>query len=256
MMSPRALGRGLELLESRQLLAADIGLVDDLNVLQSAGASDPGEFVVINDVMYFTATTPTLGRELWRTDGTSAGTSLVRDISPGSSYSQPAFLTNVGGTLYFTADDGVHGRELWKSSGTAATTVLVKDIQPGAGSGMITEEQIVKAGSHIYFPANDGVHGQELWSTDGTSAGTVMVEDIRSGGSSYPRSLTNVQGTLFFSATDPAHGREPSVFHNSRPVVGVDRHRPGWQGYSGGCGQCQLLRRTPARPHHRRRKHV
>jgi ELWxxDGT repeat protein len=206
MMSPRALGRGLELLESRQLLAADIGLVDDLNVLQSAGASDPSEFVAIGDVMYFTATTPTLGRELWRTDGTSGGTSLVKDISPGSSYSQPAFLTNVGGTLYFTADDGVHGRELWKSSGTAATTVLVKDVQPGAGSGMITDEQIVKAGSHIYFPANDGVHGQELWSTDGTSSGTVMVADIRLGGSSYPRSLTELNGIVTFVADDGANG--------------------------------------------------
>ena len=47
----------------------------------------------------------------------------VKDIQPGSSGSNPRYLTDVGGTLFFSADDGISGVELWKSGGTEAGTV-------------------------------------------------------------------------------------------------------------------------------------
>ena len=73
------------------------------------------------------------GTELWKTDGTGAGTAMVKDIWSGSVSSKPTWLTDVGGTLYFSARDTTHGRELWKSDGTAAGTTLVKDIVNGPG---------------------------------------------------------------------------------------------------------------------------
>ena len=102
-------------------------------------------------------TTACTAQELWKSDGTAAGTVLVKDINPGSASSEPSNLTNVNGTLFFTADDGAHGIELWKSDGTAAGTVLVKDINPGsAGSD---PPRLTNVNGTLFFSANDGTHG-------------------------------------------------------------------------------------------------
>ncbi len=145
------------------------------------------------------------GGELWKSDGTAAGTVLVKDIRPGLSTSYPGNLTAVGNTLFFTADDGVNGTELWKSDGTAAGTVLVKDIRPGySGFG---PRYLTVVGNTLFFWANDGVNGYGLWKSDGTTAGTVLVADI-SFGDSFPGYLTVVGSTLFFSAYDGVNGTE------------------------------------------------
>ncbi len=84
----------------------------------------------MNGRLYFQASDGSNGAELWKSDGTSSGTVLVKDILPGASGGNPGSLTNVNGTLYFRAADGSNGYELWKSDGTSAGTVLVKDIFP------------------------------------------------------------------------------------------------------------------------------
>ncbi|WP_024969298.1 ELWxxDGT repeat protein, partial [Microcystis aeruginosa] len=143
----------------------------------------------------------------WKSDGTAAGTVLVKDIRPGGFTSSPNNLTAVGNTLFFTANDGVNGYELWKSDGTAAGTVLVKDIRPSSFSS--DPGNLTAVGSTLYFTAYDDVNGRELWKSDGTAAGTVLVGDIRPGsGGSYPSNLTAVGSTLFFSADNGVNGQE------------------------------------------------
>ena len=61
-------------------------------------------------------TTTEFGWELWATDGTRSGTTLVRDINPGREDSRAGSLAAVGGTLFFSASDDVHGDELWKAT--------------------------------------------------------------------------------------------------------------------------------------------
>ena len=80
----------------------------------------------------------TTASALWKSDGTAAGTTLGTDINPGSTGSDPKFLTNVNGTLYFSADDGTNGGELWKSDGTAAGTAMVTDVNPGSAGSLPT----------------------------------------------------------------------------------------------------------------------
>jgi ELWxxDGT repeat protein len=55
--------------------------------------------------LLFSARHPTLGQELWKSDGTEAGTALLKDILPGNESSSPSFLTrfSVDGRVYFSA---------------------------------------------------------------------------------------------------------------------------------------------------------
>src|SRR5690349_14065930 len=91
---PRRLG--LELLEDRVTPALTPQMVLDINV----ASSNPSQLVVIGSTTYFAADDGVNGMELWKSDGTAAGTVLVTDINPGLGGSNPRYLTNVNGTLF------------------------------------------------------------------------------------------------------------------------------------------------------------
>ena len=70
-------------------------------------------------VAYFVADDGVRGAELWRTDGSTAGTALVADVFPGPTSSRIGELTvAANGDVFFVADDGVVGTELWRTDGT------------------------------------------------------------------------------------------------------------------------------------------
>lgn len=112
---------------------------------------------------------------MWTSDGTEAGTVMVKDIHSGSGPAVPYSLTDVGGTLYFTAFDARHGPELWMSDGTEAGTGLVKDIHTWEGGSY--PAWLLDVGGIVYFRACDRTHGDELWRSDGTEVGTSIVRD-------------------------------------------------------------------------------
>ncbi|NCR06735.1 MAG: hypothetical protein GPI94_23975, partial [Microcystis aeruginosa LG13-03] len=164
-----------------------------------------GFVTALGNTLFFWANDGVNGYGLWKSDGTTAGTVLVADISFGDSF--PGNLTAVGSTLYFSANNGVNGFELWKSDGTAAGTVLVKDIRPGSSDSF--PGNLTAVGNTLFFSADDGVNGGELWKSDGTAAGTVLVKDIRPGSiGSGPGNLTAVGNTLYFSANNGVNGFE------------------------------------------------
>jgi ELWxxDGT repeat protein len=192
----------------------DISPLRDINSVPNTAASGvQGEpFVNVNGTLFFVANDGVNGSELWKSDGTAAGTVLVRDIRPGPGSSLPASLTNVNGILYFRADDGISGAELWRSDGTAAGTVIVQDLRVGIGSS--SPDQLTNVDGTLFFSANDGNSGTELWRVTGSGpvelvSGPLPGSGIFPGGSaSNPDQLTNVSGSLYFSATDGIHGRE------------------------------------------------
>lgn len=149
--------------------------------------------LVANDTrLFFTKTTAALGTELWESDGTAAGTQLVRDINHGPASSNPASAALVGDEVFFAADDGTHGRELWRVeaapfaelsariltlTGTASSDRIAVTIKSGQVRAYLN-------GQMLSFPAanvsgvlidagdgNDWVHGNggidQLYGEDG-----------------------------------------------------------------------------------------
>ena len=206
---------------------------------------NPESFIIsaqAGDKFFLTRFDDDHGGELWITDGTPAGTVLLKDINPGPGHSlpfmfAPAKFAGVDG-IYFTADDGTNGRELWKSDGTPGGTVMVKNIDGGNGNGMSlsgfsSSKIIVQPGtSKAVFVANDGVNGGELWYTDGSNAGTNIIGNIAAGAaSSDPENFyfDSIHNLVFFSATSPLQGREPYAFQFSLapPIVTLGDINPG-----------------------------
>ena len=174
---------------------------------QPAG-SFPGSFVTVGDSAYFTAFDPKHGRELWRTDGTTNGTRLVADISPGKkSGIQGSTLVVLDGEFYLAADDGRHGQELWRSDGTRAGTSMIRDVAPGRDS--LNPRDLVAAGDLSSSPPT-------MVSTVGSYGGPMAPRRARSSSATSdpdalprnPRTSIAAEDHLFFTARDAEHGRE------------------------------------------------
>ncbi|MEZ5988396.1 MAG: hypothetical protein R3F30_04610 [Planctomycetota bacterium] len=178
-------------------------------ISRSVSGLDQMRFVVMGGYAYFTATTFGSGEELWRTDGTTGGTTIVKEINPGYFGSSPRDLTVAGSRIYFQAYDRASGSELWVTDGTATGTRLVADIVPGSKGSAPTSLAVL--GSKVVFSADDGKNGRELWITDGTSTGTVLLKDIRpfAGSSDPTQCVADGSGKhVFFRANDGNFGDE------------------------------------------------
>jgi ELWxxDGT repeat protein len=183
--------------------------------------------------LFFAADDGTHGYELWSSDGTSAGTTLVKDIFPDANSSYPATLTDLDGKLAFIANDGIHGYELWRSDGTGVGTNLVKDIRAGSGTAFglihvdpediwLTQGHLTSIRGMLFFAASDGLHGSEPWQSNGTEEYTRLVEDIAAGSISsldIATPLVESGDLLFFGATDGHSGQELWAFHTDEVTI-------------------------------------
>jgi ELWxxDGT repeat protein len=164
-----------------------------------------GLWMPTQGVLYFAADDVLHGLELWRSDGTPAGTYLVADVRPGPESSFPWELTDVGNRLFFQADDGRQGSALWTSDGTALGTKMIFDPVPGSqshsGPGIFRV-----AGRRLYF-LNFEDRGQ-LWTSDGSRRGTVRLTNFAPTGSFAVLDATVLGNRLVFVADDTTQGQE------------------------------------------------
>ena len=157
--------------------------------------------------LYFEDYNPVYGTELWKSNGTGIGTTILKDIVPGVGNSNPSNLTFFNGKLMFTAEDNPHGYELWASDGTTTGTALVKDINSlsdGSGAGFFYKG-IGVLGDGVVFNAFTPELGGELYKSDGTTAGTVLLNNISAGADwSYPNSFQFKNNVSYFIGNNDA----------------------------------------------------
>lgn len=196
-------------------------LVRDINTGPASSLS-PSQTTLMTQFkgqLFFTATDGFLGRELWQSNGTFAGTRLVKDINPGQASSNPTSQQLplpqfrsliVNGMLFFGANDGFFGGELWATNGTTAGTNRVRDINVGPPAGLANNLLVGAVfNNNIDFAADDGAFGREPWQSDGSNPGTTRVQDINTGApASAPSFFTVAGGILFFAADNGLLGRE------------------------------------------------
>jgi ELWxxDGT repeat protein len=218
---------------------SQINLVKDIAL--GAAFSAPRELKEVNGKLIFATDVPynTAGN-LWKSDGTLAGTSIIRTFGLNESIT---FTKKWGNLIYFNVGKNGAVQSLWVTDGNGA--YLVKTLGSTSATGEMTvfknalyfntsslfaqgihksdgtsagtvgfanitaSSPLVVSGTNMYFTTYVAAYGNELWKTDGTVGGTVMVKDICPGSvDGQITQMTDVNGTLFFLANNGVNGNE------------------------------------------------
>jgi ELWxxDGT repeat protein len=209
-------------------------MVKDINpLLASSAPGATGGSAVLNGNLYFVADDGVHGLEVWKSDGTEAGTQMVKDIGASLNDASPQYLTVMNGQLYFTVN-----MTLWKSDGTEAGTALIKDLK-ATPTGSMSAYGLTAGTDLLYLLVNDGVHGAELWKSDGTPGGTGMVKDIHTDPSEHYIFILGVVGNqAFVMATDGIFDYEPWTSDGTDAgTLRLKDINPGVEGSTPGFGQ-------------------
>lgn len=149
------------------------------------------------------------GAEYWRSDGTDAGTVVMRRDNGGGLASNHVSYALHDGALYFDASLG-GGSALWRYDGIHGDGEAIGWFD-GPIYGLTS-----MPGQGLYFTAKTADSGMELWFTEGTADTTRPVSDIYPGPeSSDPGHLTafidhdpDTPDVMLFTAMHPRWGRE------------------------------------------------
>jgi ELWxxDGT repeat protein len=168
----------------------------------------------VGEQVFFFASDGSNGAELWTSDGTRAGTRMVRDINPGPQDTRFFELAAANGQLFFVAWDNVNGYGLWRSDGTSEGTQLMRAFERRPRSSPMSRSfpplfGLTEFTNRLVFTAWDAEHGDELWVSDGTPEGTFRFKNIIPGADgSTPIQFTSVKGMLLFTATNTQGNQE------------------------------------------------
>ncbi|GAB3510281.1 3-coathanger stack domain-containing protein [Emticicia fontis] len=144
-----------------------------------------------NGNIYFYEQTNGLNKGIYKSDGTEAGTTLLKNLYNffGSNCTGIYAGTN---KIIFSSVEDIYNR-LYISDGTPAGTILIHQ------NSSLKYSNFIENNGFIYFT----IGGNSLWKTDGTSAGTVLVKNNISVSNFY-----SFNNTLYFVGYSSATGYE------------------------------------------------
>jgi ELWxxDGT repeat protein len=123
-----------------------------------------------------------LDQDLWVTDGTSDGTTILKmDLTTVNRLEN--FFSLADGQLIIRGSSSLYGQELWITDGTPEGTSILKDIFPGTANGLPSYQDYdiqVFEDNILYFLADSPEVGFEFWKSDGSTDGTLLIADVNS----------------------------------------------------------------------------
>ncbi|GGD43726.1 hypothetical protein GCM10011514_04560 [Emticicia aquatilis] len=135
--------------------------------------------------------------ELWRTDGTTTGTALIKTILTQNDYSitfSAKSPTKFGNKIVFNESG-----KLWISDGTEANTQIIKSFQSIYNNPYTRSYGVLN--DKFFFSAQEN-NDFELWISDGTYTGTQLLKDINPNESSLPNHFDKIGNKVFFRANN------------------------------------------------------
>lgn len=185
---------------ARAQTVSTVPLLSVLDVRESGFVDDWQTFTRFKGELYFAADgNDGAGTELWRTDGTAAGTVRLTDLVSGSGHAYPQNMTFHAGHLYFTASaDG--GGGLFRTDGVNPPARFVP--VGGAGAGSLRSTSI-----GLFGTMNTTATGVEPWFSDGATFGMLAnigptSQNGRPVANAGLFDFTDRDGTVFFAAND------------------------------------------------------
>ncbi len=148
------------------------------NLTPGSGNSVVTEIVKTSGYTFFGNDTSlgTTHHNLYRTDGTTAGTIKLNLVYPTYNSTDATLLTPFGNKIVFAGDNTIGYGEIWSSDGTQAGTVAIERFSPTTYKPIHDLEAF---NGFVYYDAEDPInHHQLLKRTDGTLASTSVIYDF------------------------------------------------------------------------------
>lgn len=169
------------------------------------------------------------GKEPWVSDGTPAGTFMLKDINPGFNGSSELanikhFIEYKGKMYFFSIGTSVSGGGLYETDGTKDGTKLVYS------TSIYRIDEFIVHNNLLYFTYSNG---PSLYTTDGTSAGTKLLATIPDAqlNNLGTCQMVVVNNTLYIRAVSKTLGSELFKLNESNQIVNV---KDIWTGISNG----------------------